>query len=385
MVVSKRHVGFFLAALFLLGSLSVFAQLPPQESVTVRRLPLPGPHWLYISSPVTGTNSVTQMTVVDGDRLEVMGQLSGGVMATFAISPDRKHLYMAETYYSRGTRGQRTDVVTIYGSQTLAVEGEILISTKRQVSVPDSSSMAITPDGRFLLISNLTPASSVSVVDVSAKKVLGEIPTLGCGEVLVYEARSFASICGDGSILSVEFTDQGHTVVEKRSPTAFFNPEKDPVFGVPAMFEQIALFVSYNGMVLPLNMATAPAQIETGWPLLTQEEKNQGWKPGGWQPLAGQRGKALLFVLMHQGGEWTQKEAGNEVWVYDIHEKKRINRIVLSQPADSILVSQDDDPRLFAESESPATLQVLSAVRGNYFGIIKDLYGIAFELYGPGL
>jgi methylamine dehydrogenase heavy chain len=150
------------------------------------------------------------------------------------------------------------------------------------------------------------------------------------------------------------------------------------------MFGHTAFFVSYHGAVLPLDIASEPAQSGAAWSLLNDEERGEGWKPGGWQPLARHEGKGLLFVLMHRGGEWTQKEPGTEIWVYDIGTKKRVNRIVLPKQADSILASQDSDPLLFAESESPATLQSFSALRGNYLGILKDLFGITFELYGSG-
>ncbi len=51
------------------------------------------------------------------------------------IARDNSAVYVAETYWSRGSRGDRTDVVTFYDSRTLEVTGEVLL-----------------PRGRFLVV-----------------------------------------------------------------------------------------------------------------------------------------------------------------------------------------------------------------------------------------
>ena len=58
----------------------------------------------------------------------------------------------------------------------------------------------------------------------------------------------------------------------------------------------------------------------------------------------------LMFVLMHQGGEWTHKQFGTEVWVFDAAKKTRVGRIKLKTPAYSIYVSNSDKPILYALS-----------------------------------
>src|SRR6266849_4214001 len=59
------------------------------------------------------------ISLIDGDSLRTLGMLSGGLESGFAISPDHQHLYMPDTYWSRGTRGTRIGVVTIYDAKTL--------------------------------------------------------------------------------------------------------------------------------------------------------------------------------------------------------------------------------------------------------------------------
>ena len=359
------------------------AQMPPEEGVKVRELPLAGPHWVFIMNPFSGTLQVTSVFVVDGDSLQIMGQMTGGITSAFAVSPDRKQMYMADTFYSRGSRGERTDVLTIYDARHLAPVGEVILPTKRQLSIPDSSQMAVTPDGRFVLVTNVTPATSVTVVDMVNRSVAGEIETSGCAEALIAGARRFVSVCSDGAMMTTEFNDDGKVTAQKRMDKPFFDIEKDPVFGVPARVGDDAYFVSYHGTVYPMNLASNPAAAGGSWSLLSDSERQAGWLPGGYQPLWGNAAKGLLFVLMHQGGgDWTHKNPGTEVWVYDLKQHKRVDRIVLPQAANSILVSQDSAPTLFALSAMPAMMQSFSALDGRYLGTISGLSGVPWEMFG---
>ena len=80
---------------------------------------------------------------------------------------------------------------------------------------------------------------------------------------------------------------------------------------------------------------------------------------------------------MHQGGgDWTHKNPGTEVWVYDVKTQKRIDRIVLPQQANAILVSQDDAPTLFTLNVMPAMMQTFNALDGKYLGTMSGLSGV---------
>ena len=60
--------------------------------------------------------------------------------------------------------------MTIYDAHKLAPVSEIVIPDKRQLALQDPTAMSVTPDGRFLLYSNLTPATSVTAVDLKAAR-----------------------------------------------------------------------------------------------------------------------------------------------------------------------------------------------------------------------
>ncbi len=381
-----KRLGFLIAAVLASAigwsGPGALAQMPPNEQVTVLQLPAASPHWVATMTPLGGSIMMTPIVLIDGDTLQVLGNLSGGLAAMFAASPDHKYFYLADTFYSRGTQGDRTDVLSIYDATHLSRIGEIPLSNKRQLALADPTSMNVTPDGRFVLMLNLTPATSVTAVDLENKKVAGEIQTPGCSEVLILGDREFASVCADGSMLTTDFDDSAKVTTQKRTAKPFFDVEKDPVFQLPAMIDKKAYFVSYHGMIYPMNLGSSPAEPGDTWSLLSDQEKKDGWRPGGWQPVAGYTPEHLIFVLMHQGGEWTQKAGGPEVWVYDVNEKKRVAKIPMPLLSNAIRVSQDDNPLLFALVTSESKLQVFSALKGRYLGTVNEVSQHPYTLFG---
>jgi methylamine dehydrogenase heavy chain len=375
-------IGAILAGVMARGGPDALAQMPPNEQVTVLQLPPASPHWVATMAPLSGSIMLTPIVLINGDTQQVLGNISGGLAAMFAVSPDNKYFYTAETFYSRGTQGDRTDVLTIYDATHLSRIGEIPITNKRQLALADPSSMGVTPDGRFALMLNLTPATSVTAVDLEGKKVAGEIQTPGCSEILILGNREFASVCADGSMLTTAFDDSAKATAQKRTAKPLFDVEKDPVFQLPAMIGKKAYFVSYHGVVCPMDFSASSAAPGTTWPMLSDQEKKDGWRPGGWQPVAGYAPGHLIFVLMHQGGEWTQKSAGPEVWAYDVSDHKRVARIPLPLQSNAIRVSQDDNPLLFALVTSESKLQVFSALKGRYLGTVNEVSQHPYTMFG---
>jgi len=362
---------------------------PPAEGVGVRKMPAPNPHWVLINAPLFGNFIVSQVYVVDGDSGKIIGMLTTGMIATAAISPDHSRIFTGDTFFTRGTRGSRTDAITFYDTGSLDPVSEVVIPPKRQLAGPDNLQLGATSDGHLLLVANMTPATSVTVIDIAASKVLGEIPITGCAEFQLTGNRQFASLCGDGSLLKVNFDDSGKSVGEKRSPV-FFEPEKDPVYAAPAIINSENYYVTYHGVVHPVDMsADSPAPGST-WSLTSDQERAAGWRPGGSQPIWGHASDGLLYALMHQGGEWTHKQPGSEIWVFNAKDGKRVERLSLPEPAAAIFVSPDDKPLIFAATSTdilqigapPWSLQILSAENGRYLGKIDQMGGFPANMFG---
>jgi methylamine dehydrogenase heavy chain len=368
-----------LLAIAVLTAQPARAQLPPDE-MTSKTLAEPSPNWVFVLDAGFPSTSTARIDIVDGDAHKMLGQLTGGYLANFEVSPDHREYYTIDTFYSRGWRGTRTDVVSIFDAKSLSFEAEVEIPPKRTLIVPKRDTAHVTPDGRFMLIANMTPATSVSVVDLKARKFAGEIDTPGCVQVLAPGNRQFSSMCADGSILTVQLDDAG-AAKDKKQGKPFFDPNKDPVFDQPAAVGSQVYFDSYHGAIHALDLSGAEAAATPEWPVYVNASEKT-WRPGGWQTISYNQKRGQLFVLMHQGGEWTHKQFGTEVWVFDAAKQTRVGRIKLKTPAYSIYVSNSDNPILYTLSLLKSQLDEYSLPEGKHLGTVDQL-GTPFLVQGP--
>lgn len=367
----------YLAALAIATLLPCMAEAGPplaNEVATVQTLASqPGPHWVWVNDIAFFNMPDGRATLVDGDKGTVLGMLSTGYGHVGVVIPkNRQAIYSPESYYSRGTRGVRTDVVTLYDPRRLAPMQEVPIPPKRAAILSTSRAAALTDDDRFLLIYNFTPAQSVTVVDTRSRKFVGEINTPGCALIYPTGPRSFFSICGDGALLEVSLDDTGHAASIRRT-AKLFDSQKDPVAEGGVRVGDTWWFTSFNGMVYPFELSSHGVTVGQRWPLFSAPEQAQGWRTGGLQYLAAYRRSGLLYVVVHQGSLATHKDPGKQVWVYDLKSRRRVRRIALRQEAGSILVTQDASPLLFTCFLGSGALQVYDARTGRYLRTVDSV------------
>jgi methylamine dehydrogenase heavy chain len=323
------------------------AQLQPEPLVRQDLPGTAGAHWVWVNDVVFHHMVDGKAFLIDGDSGNMLGMLSTGFgFGSVLIPGDRSVIISPETHFSRGTRGTRTDVVMLYDARTLDPIDEIEIPAKRSSNIPMRATAALTDDDRFLLIYNFTPAQSVTVVDLPARKFVGEIDTPGCALVYPTGPRSFFSLCGDGTALAVRLDDAGGVSARERT-SRLFDAEQDPVTEKAVRDGNTWLFASFAGDIVAVETVEGRTQTAARWSLTTADEREQGWKPGGLQHLALHATDRRLYSLMHQGGPDTHKEPGSEIWVYDVASRERRQRIALEEPLTSIAVTGDERPLLF--------------------------------------
>jgi methylamine dehydrogenase heavy chain len=331
------------------------------------------PHWVWVNDFVFPHMTDGQALLVDGDSGRFLGMLSTGFgFARVVPAKDGKVIFAPETYFSRGTRGTRTDVVTLYDPAHLAPSGEIIIPPKRASNMPMMADSEFTDDGRFLLIYNFTPAQSITVVDAASRKLVGEIDTSGCALVYPTGPRSFFSICADGTLLRVRLDDTGNATATERTGH-MFDVATDPVTEKAVRVGDTWEFVSYSGVMYPVQIGKDGLTLGPKWSLLGPEDRAQQWRPGGLQQLAAHQGLNRLYSIMHRGGPETHKDPGKEIWVYDLATHTRIQRITLQKDAGSIQVTRDDKPLLFSIFIGATTLEVYDAVTGAWLRSVPEV------------
>lgn len=330
----------------------------------------PGPHTVYVYDPAV-FSVVNKLFVVDGDRRAIVGMVDSGWLANLVLLPqDSSRFYLVETYFSRFARGERSDVVTVYDSRRLSPIREIPLPEGRMLVAPKVYNAGVTPDGRYLLSFNMSPATSVSVVDLQTNQFLRQIETPGCFYVYPSGPNRFYMHCSDGTLLSVTFDAQGRATTRRSSA---FHPQDDYIFDNSPFIGGRLYALSYEGNVYPIDLSGEQPNFGERWSLLKDQDRAESWRPGGWQIAAVHARTNRLYVLMHQGPEWTHKQPGSEVWVYDLATRQRIDRFVLAHPADSIAVSQDDRPQLYAVSAHEKLLQFYDATTGRFLGQVDEL------------
>jgi methylamine dehydrogenase heavy chain len=323
----------------------------------------PSKHWVWVNDFVFPHMADGMAYLVDGDSGRYLGTLSTGYgFARVVLPRDGKLIYSPETYFSRGTRGKRTDVVTLYDPATLKAVGEIPIPPKRSSNVPMMANQVLTDDERFLLIYNFNPAQSVTVVDTKLRKFVREIETPGCALVYPTGPRSFFSVCGDGSLALVDLDDSG-AARQKRTPP-LFDLAADPVTEKAVRIGRIWYFVSFAGRIYPLDAGADRAVMGPTWWLTSEAERKAGWRPGGVQQLAVNSQKSLLYAIMHQGGTETHKDPGKDVWVFDVPTRKRVQQFTLKKLASSIQLSSDAQPLLYGIFIDGTDLDIYDAASG---------------------
>lgn len=337
---------------------------------------LPGeynPHWVWVDDMSFFHMIDGRAYLVDADSGRVLGMLStGGIFNKLELPADTPEIYAAATFYSRGTRGERTDVITIFDRSNLSAIGEVIIPAKRHTSMATMAHSTLTDDGRFMLVYNMTPAQSVTVVNIQQRVFSGEISTPGCAMIYAAGERQFNMLCGDGSLLTVTLDDSGATADKVRS-APFFDPQVDPVTEKAVRFGDQWLYVSFDGFAHPVHIVDGKPEFGAPWSLLSDAERTQSWRIGGAQHLAAHQQRGLLYSLVHQGGVDTHKDPGTEVWIYDIDAKARVQRIGLANLATSIQVSQDDEPLLLTAFIAVPALDVYDASTGEHLRTVGEL------------
>ena len=326
----------WLAACLCAGT--VFGAGVTPSPVAATELGPPAPTWFVVKG-VLGAAFV--FDAADG---EMRGTLSLTPWTpTVRRHAGRGEIYAAETHYTRRYGGERTDVLRIYAHNTLNPTAEVVIPPKMTAVHPHY--LGLLSGGRYVTVFNMTPAQSVTVVDVENRRFVTEISTPGCATILPAGERGFLMLCGDGTLQWIGLDENGAEAVRVRTEP-FFSVEEDPVFDHPVRTADGWQLMTFAGSTREVVVRDGEIVLGESWSLLGEDDA--GWRPGGDQPSAFHPGLDLLVTLMHQGGADTQDDAGPEAWVYHRAAKRRIGKIAFEEPASSLLVVDGGEPLLVA-------------------------------------
>jgi methylamine dehydrogenase heavy chain len=350
--------------------------LPTEEVGRSETLPEKYPaSWVFLGDTYYTSMIDARGVIIDtaGENRNLKGQFSAAQMGSIVPSTSRGEIYTSETYYSRGSRGERTDVLTIWDMKTLAPKGEILLpGGKRAQLASMKNSMQLTNQSKWALVFNFTPAASVTIVDLDRKSVLADVDVPGCSVIYPTGQRGFSSLCADGTIASIVLDEKGRAV-KTVSSKPFNDIDNDPMFMMPAMVGKTAWFVTFMGNFKAIDLSGDVARVVGGFSIKKPVEGGMPeWRPGGYQLIASDP-TGLLYVLANPWGRnGSHKDGGNTVWVVDPVKKALIRTIPLSNHSISLEVTREAKPSLVT-ARADGNLDIYDAATGK---LKRSIFGV---------
>lgn len=360
------------------GNTEVRSDLPPlqiEPTGIVKVLPKKYPEtWFWVQDIAFGHMTSGKVALIDAAENTLSKQYKGSIdnslLGNFVLGKIQNEVYMTETFYSRGVRGERTDVVTIWSKDTLEPIDEVVWSkTNRYMGLPQRNALQLIDNEKLLLVFNLNPATSVTVIDIESRKILNEIAIPGCALIYPTGKRGFSSICSNGSLLSTQLTSDGKITSQKRT-IPFFNPDTTPVFEHVALVDGFAYIPSFTGIMHKVNLKGDTASVVDSWSMVSNDELRENWRPGGVVFIDSDE-QGNIYVIMHPDGhEGSQQQGGTEIWVFNSKTGKRISRYPVQSWAISLGVSRGKTPLLML-TNGEMQQEVYDAMSGKYIRTIS--------------
>ena len=280
---------------------------------------------VYVADVAISHISDGRIRVFDAVHGQFLGMVSTGFAGNFTLSPKADELYVATTYLSRGSRGERTDVLEVHDTQTLSAKYEVILPPRRAQALNYRGLVRTTGDGRFVLVQNATPATSITVVDTRERKVASEIQTPGCwGTLPAASGARFSMLCGDGKLATITLDQQGQ-VASRQISEKFFDADVDAWFQHAEQVGDRYWFVSFLGQLTELDLGSEVARKVRTQSLVSAAERKGGWRPGGYQNFAiDPQGRWLVLGMHPRGAEGSHKSPATQLWVFDLGSGKRV-------------------------------------------------------------
>jgi methylamine dehydrogenase heavy chain len=298
----------------------------PAETLTTTTLAGKSKERIYVGDVAIAHIVDGRLRVFSAQDGKLMGMINTGFAGNFALSKAADEVYIATTYMSRGGRGERSDILEVWDADSLGFKYEVLLPSKRAQTLNYRGMVQPSGNGRFVMVQNATPATSVTVVDLAGRKVTTEVSTPGCWGIWpAASGARFSMLCGDGKVATITLDDAGQ-VADRQVSAPFFDADQDAWYHTAEQRGDRAWFLSFKGQLTELDLA-GPVAVKKAAVNLVADARLQkaGWRPGGYQPFAIDPSSKYAVVAMHdQGGEGSHKRPAKQLWIVDIASGKTV-------------------------------------------------------------
>lgn len=353
------------------GQLGTQATAKLQEETSIQVAPASDAKRVYVLDP--GHFHMTSAIYdIDGKTTKLLGMTDAGKLPHVTIASDGKFLAIASTMYSRVARGKRDDYLELIDPSTQNVLADIDLPEGRFLTGVLERLASISTDDKHFLFQQFSPSPGVGVVDLEKKAFVKIIDVPDCYHVFPAPKQNFFMHCRDGSLLQVTYDNKGNA---KQKSTKPFHAENEYLLNNPyySNSNNRLAWTSYEGKIFQAKLSESGADFVKPFDVFTEKEKSDKWRPGGWQTLSYHKARNELYLLADQREKWTHKLPSRFVFVVDASSGKRLRRIELKHEIDSIAVTQDERPNLYALSTEAKAMFTFDAVTGKPLASIDEL------------
>lgn len=353
-------------------------EIPVDQIPNALSLPAVYPDsWVFVyATPQMNNGILGAYSIIDvvAETKEYKGLFQGAFWPSLIAPLVGSDLYVAQSFLERGSHGKRTDVLTVTDKSHLSPVAEIPLSAGKRNFLAGNL-MDITHDGKYILVLNFTPASSVMVVDLRKRQRVNEVPIPGCTSIYPSGTRGFSSLCQDGSLATFALGDKGQVLHENHS-APFNDIDHDVLYMNPATTGGITYFVTEKGNVRAVEMAESEVKIYPTWPLMTPEQAADGWRTSDGVLVAADSNGRLYVRVYRETGYDKQQKDNTEVWVFDVSLHKRVSRIPLKNGGSSIDITRGKRPYLVVVAGSdPSVGESLDVYDASTGGFVRTIGG----------
>lgn len=298
----------------------------PAETLGVSTLAGATTERVYVADVAISHIVDGRLRVFDARAGKMLGLINMGYAGNFSLSAKSDEIYIATTYLSRGGRGDRVDLLEVWDTTTLDFKYEVILPPKRAQTLNYRGLVQSTANGRFVLVQNATPATSITIVDLVERKVAGELATPGCWGTLPAAGHPtrFSMLCGDGKVATVTLDAAGQ-VTDRKVSEKLFDADQDAWFHTAEAIGDRYFFLSFKGTLTELDLGGAVAAVKSTKALVGPAQQKLGWRPGGYQAFAVHPSGRHVVVAMHdKGREGSHKTPAKQLWTFDLGSGKRV-------------------------------------------------------------
>lgn len=132
-------------------------------------------------------------------------------------------------------------------------------------------------------------------------------------------------------------------------------------------------FVTTLGEVVPVDLSGEEPKVLPRWSLVTEEERAEGWAPGGWQLLTAAPGLNRLYVLMHPDHEaYNWEDPSQIIWEFDLKTGERLGTLQSPNLIWSLNATSDDKPLLLG-ANIEGGLEIFDLSTGEHNGTMDGV------------